>query len=278
MVTLRDYPSPAVQAARSVLLELARLLGQYRQDVVLVGGWVPELLFPEAELAHVGSLDVDLALNHGTLDVAGYRTIHELLVARSYYQDSAAQPFQYFRRVLVGEGQEIIVQVDFLAGEYGGRGRKHRSQRVSDMQPRKARGCDLAFDKPLTITLAGRLPTGPLDSATIHVVDVPVFMIMKAMAMASRLNEKDAWDIYFCLRSYPGGTAALAERFGPWLTHGLVREGLQITAEKFAAIDHYGPSAVAAFEGSRDAEDYAIRKRDAFERVHDLLQRLGQVV
>ena len=75
MVTLRDYPPIEVQAARAVLLELAHLLGEYRQDVVLVGGWAPELLFPEAELTHVGSLDVDLALNHRSLDDAGYRTI-----------------------------------------------------------------------------------------------------------------------------------------------------------------------------------------------------------
>ena len=70
MVTLRDTPPIEVQAARAVLLELAHLLGEYRQDVVLVGGWAPELLFPEAELTHVGSLDVDLALNHWTLDNA----------------------------------------------------------------------------------------------------------------------------------------------------------------------------------------------------------------
>ena len=86
MVTLRDSPPIEVQAARAVLLELAHLLGEYRQDVVLVGGWAPELLFPEAELTHVGSLDVDLALNHRRLDDAGYRTINGLLVGREYYQ------------------------------------------------------------------------------------------------------------------------------------------------------------------------------------------------
>jgi hypothetical protein len=63
MVTIRDYPAKETLAARAVLLELAHLLGQYRQDVVLVGGWVPELLFPDAELVHIGSLDVDLAKN-----------------------------------------------------------------------------------------------------------------------------------------------------------------------------------------------------------------------
>lgn len=95
MVTIRDYPAGEVQAARSVLLELARLLGQYRNDVVLVGGWVPEILFPEAELVHVGSLDIDLALNHRTLQDAGYRTIHELLLERAYCRAAVGIPLPF---------------------------------------------------------------------------------------------------------------------------------------------------------------------------------------
>jgi hypothetical protein len=79
MVTRTDYVAEAVEAARSVLLELTRLLGAYRDHIVLIGGWVPELLLPAAEPKHVGSLDIDLAIDHRTLADVGYRTIHELL-------------------------------------------------------------------------------------------------------------------------------------------------------------------------------------------------------
>ncbi len=45
MVTKRtDYTAEAVEAARSVMLELTRLLGEYRDGMVIIGGWVPELL------------------------------------------------------------------------------------------------------------------------------------------------------------------------------------------------------------------------------------------
>lgn len=54
-----------------------------------------------------------------------------------------------------------------------------------------------------------------------------------------------------------------------------MREGLQIIADKFASVDHYGPAAVAAFEEITDPEERAIRRRDAFERVRDLLERHG---
>ena len=64
MVTRRDYTAEAVEAAKSVLIELMHLLREYRDDIVLIGGWVPELLLPQGPRRHVGSMDIDLALNH----------------------------------------------------------------------------------------------------------------------------------------------------------------------------------------------------------------------
>jgi hypothetical protein len=138
MVTKRtDYTAEAVEAARSVILELTRLLGEYRDGIVIVGGWVPELLLSGAGHRHTGSLDVDLALDQNVLNEVGYKTILKLLVARGYRQGE--QPFIFFRTLQVGE-TTYEVEVDFLAGEYSGTGRSHRTQKVQDMQPRKARG------------------------------------------------------------------------------------------------------------------------------------------
>ncbi|MBU2610712.1 MAG: hypothetical protein KJ606_07160, partial [Chloroflexi bacterium] len=72
MVTKRtDYTAEAVEAARSVMLELTRLLGEYQEGIVIVGGWVPELLLSGAGHRHTGSLDVDLALDYHTLGEVG---------------------------------------------------------------------------------------------------------------------------------------------------------------------------------------------------------------
>ena len=89
MVTHRDYTADAAQAARSVLIELVHLLGEYRDHIVLVGGWVPELLLPETERPHVGSVDVDLAVNHRTLQERGYERIQELLLSRDMSRASS---------------------------------------------------------------------------------------------------------------------------------------------------------------------------------------------
>ena len=50
MVTRRDYTAEGVEAARSVLIELVHLLGEYKDDIVLIGGWIPEVLLPLSDL------------------------------------------------------------------------------------------------------------------------------------------------------------------------------------------------------------------------------------
>ena len=72
MVNRRDYSDEIVEAARSVQLEVIRILGEYKENIVIVGGWVPELLIPDAEEKHIGSSDVDLALNHRKINETGY--------------------------------------------------------------------------------------------------------------------------------------------------------------------------------------------------------------
>ena len=108
-VTQASYPAAQVEAARSVLVELAHLLGEYRDSVVLVGGWVPQLLLNSPDDRHVGSVDVDLALDHRTFPESGYETVQRLLASRGYVPDDA-QPF-IFRDCRRTRDHEQIDQV-----------------------------------------------------------------------------------------------------------------------------------------------------------------------
>jgi len=249
--TKRDYDELLVEAARSVLLEVAHLLSQYRDGIVLVGGWVPDLLIPGDATHHIGSIDVDLALDHRTLTKAGYRSIMQLLLSRGYEQGE--QPFIFFRDVTIGS-RVIRVQVDFLAGEYAGNSKSHRTQRVQDMRPRKARGCDLAFETPVEVTLQGTLPNGAIDSAKVRVASIVPFLVMKGFALGSRLKEKDGYDIYYAITHYPGGRGALVNAFTPYRRNRLMRESLAIIAEKFASPEHIGPRLVVDFEEIADKD------------------------
>ena len=146
---------------------------------------------------------------------------------------------------------------------------------VQDVRARKARGCDLAFELSEEVRLEGPLPEGGRDSALVRVASIVPFFVMKSMALDSRLKEKDAWDIWFCLRHYSGGPEAIVEAFRPHLHHGLVQEGLQKLAGKFISPDHVGPTMVADFDEITDPEARELRRRDAYERVAYLLQELG---
>ena len=164
--------------------------------------------------------------------------------------------------------------VDLLAGEYGGTGRSSRTQPIQDARARKARGCDLAFEKPEAIQLEGHLPEGGRDSVTLRVAGVVPWLVMKGMALADRVKEKDAYDVYIAVRNYPGGIPALAEAFQEHLAHGLVREGLAKVRRAFLSVDRVGPKWVADFLEISDPEERAIIQRRAYELVTAWLDRL----
>ena len=255
MVTQKDYSKILVDAAQSVLLEVVRVLGEYQNEIVVIGGWVPQLLIPQAQERHVGSIDVDLAVNHQAVSEIGYETILEALTSRGYQKDEW-QPFIFYRSVVV-DGEQIRVQVDLLAGEYGGTGRSRRTQIAQDTRFRKARGADLVFHLPEKIRITGKLPDGGQDAAEIQVASLPTFIAMKAFAMKTRLKEKDPWDIYYCLKHYPGGLDKIIQEFRRICEHALALEAISILAEKFGSIDAVGPVHVAVFEDVLDPEERA---------------------
>lgn len=271
------WSDPAVRASHSVIVELASVLGQYRDNLVLVGGWVPPLLLPDATEPHMGSYDVDFVLDHEKLRADAYERVEALLNGAGYVRkDVVRHPFSFFKTVTV-DGEPFEVQVDLLAGEYDGSGSSRRTQKVQDLMARKARGADLVFDLPQQAEfqeLVGVRPDGAQDRVRLRVAGIVPFLVMKAMALRDRDKSKDGFDIIFCLDQYPGGLSALAEQLRPHKDHGLVREALGIFREKFQSPEHKGSLfAARAIQGLSEA-DVEIRAQKAFVLMRDLLMAL----
>lgn len=267
-----QYEPRLTRAANSVLLEIAHLLQAYSEGLVVVGGSVPGLIIQNSPESHIGSIDVDIALDKSKIPETDYLSIKKLLLNRGYKAEE--QPFTFSREVLF-EGEQIKVKVDFLAGEYGGTGKKHRTQRVQDLQPRKARACDLAFIQTISVQINGELPNGGKDQVNFQVASIVPFLMMKAQALKGRLKEKDAYDIYYCLRYYPGGFEELVKAFISFPSNKLIDEGLQILREKFASPEHIGPVFIADFFEETDRDSREMLQRDAYERITALLESLG---
>ncbi len=93
---------------------------------------------------------------------------------------------------------------------------------------------------------------------------------MKGHALNGRDKQNDACDVYYCVRNYPGGIAALADACRLTLGHTSGDGGYRHIAEKFNALDAYGPTCVRRFVqgtailGERSADQW---RQDAFEQV-----------
>jgi len=212
--------------------------------------------------------------DYGRREVETYQTLLASLSKNGYIQDSK-QPFRFFRTVEMPGDFDAMIEVDLMAGEYGGTGKGRRTQPIQDARARKARGCDLAFLKPVMVTIKGRRPGGGRDSAVVRVAGIVPFMVMKGMALFERMKEKDAYDIVYCIEHFPGGLEAMAEEFGVLARNRLVQEGLGKIRSKFATIEHVGPKWVAEFLEIDDKEERAIVIRRAYEKTARLLDLLG---
>ncbi len=273
MVTRSDYQKNAVDACLSVMIELMTILGEFRDHIVLVGGWVPYFLLKDQQHKHTGSLDIDLAFDFKNISSGTYHTILELLKKHEYKQ--GIQPFIFHRDVKTATGRIIKVQVDLLSGEYGGSGRSHRTQKIQDIRARKARGSDLVFEHYASIKISGKMPDGAENEIKIKIANVVPFLVMKGMVLWEAYKEKHAYDIYFIIQHFPGGIDALVNQFKNILSNRLVIEGLSKIRGKFEKINSIGPRWIANFEGIDDEEERQLIQRDAFERVNLFLNRLN---
>src|SRR3972149_4180786 len=195
MVSKEEFSDRGVSEPKVVLQQIVHNVLVLRDNIVIIGGWSPTFLLPQSSEPHIGSLDIDVALNFARIPDNTYRTILETFLKRGYMQDKQ-QPFRFFRTVKVEGRESIVVEIDLMAGEYGGTGKGHRTQKVQDVCARKARGCDLAFDSTVTVTIEGVLPDGGRDRESFKVAGIVPFLVMNDVAMEERIKEKDAYDIY----------------------------------------------------------------------------------
>ena len=272
MVTKSNYSKKEVDTCLSVIVEVMTILGSYRDRIVLIGGWVPYFILDKQGKDHIGSIDIDLALDFQKISDESYRSILQLLKKRGYIQGN--QPFIFNRNIKNENGASYSIEIDLLSGEYGGTDKSHRTQKVQDINARKARGCDLAFKYNISVLLKSIMPDGSENEVNIKVASIIPFLVMKGMALWQRMKEKDAYDIYFTILHFPGGIESLVEIFKPVTDNNLVKEGLGKILAKFNGINSIGPTWLVKFLDIEDNDERERVKRDCFERVAALMEKL----
>jgi hypothetical protein len=136
----------------------------------------------------------------------------------------------------------------------------------------------LAIRYPQLIAVEGTMPGGGVNRVKIAVASIPALLGMKGHTLLKRMKRKDAYDVYYCVRNYPGGPGALAEAARPLLGEGSAAEGFAGILEKFATHDAVGPVWVrqfvegSAIMGDRTADQW---QTDAFGQVDAWLVAMG---
>ena len=274
-----EYEDRTTAAVKSVLIEIGQTLGSYEGKVAVIGGAVPWLLLPRAaDMRHIGTGDVDLSLDAEALGDGDYAQLVALLQKQGYHQRADARRFQLVRTVPSRDGgPDIDVVVDFLMPREA-EIEKNAVPLIRDFAVQRADGAELAIKFHQIVTIEGNMPDGGENRVRIAVASIPALLGMKGYAIAKRNKRKDAYDIYYCARNYPGGVDHLVDATMPLLDVESAREGYCLISDKFRNVGDFGPMKVREFvEGSaalggRTADQW---QQDAFGQVDTWLTGLG---
>ena len=269
-----DYSQRGVEAAHRVIVDVMQVLASFEDCIVLVGGLVPYLLMENFEERHVGSIDVDLALDAAKLSRGRYAEMLMLLINTGRYRQGDKE-FQLMPEVDLDDGERTVaVNVEFLAPKEV-RTEKNRPKLLENFRVLKADGCGAAFRSPLSKKLRGRMVSGAENTVTLRVASLSDFLVMKAFALKGRDKPKDAYDICFCLDFYVGGISELAKTWRVRRKKDAdVSKAIEILKEKFDTVDSFGPMQLVAFHNSPNQSEREEQARRAYELVQEFLREV----
>lgn len=268
-----DYSPRQTEAARRVLVDVGQVLASFADCLVVVGGWTPDLLLPDADERHVGSIDVDLALDAARLNDGRYAELLKLLLDTKRYRPGE-KDFQLVVEVDLKDGEKPVqVEVEFLAPKQV-KLKKRKPKLLAHFRVLQVEAASEAFRNPVELKLAGQNVHGAKNTVTLRVVSLADFLVMKAHAIAGRDKPKDTYDLCYCLEQFPGGLEKLAEDWRQRSKEKNIAEALEILREKFAGVDGFGPQQLADFHAAPDTDTQAMHTRRAYELVQKFLSLL----
>jgi hypothetical protein len=97
--------------------------------------------------------------------------------------------------------------------------------------------------------------------------------VLKALAFRNRGENKDAYDLFYVLRSFGSGVDAVARRLLPLKDDAAARLAFEYLREDFSEVDSVGPRRVADFIHGRPDDEV---QADTRGLVLDLLEALGR--
>jgi hypothetical protein len=286
------YTALHAELCERTLITLLRGLGPWKSGIYLAGGLVPRYLIPRqggsqyTTPPHAGTTDVDLVLDLEVLaTLEAYRRLEQNVRALGFVRgtndEGRVQHFSW--RKPIGEGVTVVVDLlcDAPPAEGGQVAELPGERRLSAL---KIPGANLVVADHIEVELtASLLDERGVATETLRVANVVPFIVLKALAYEDRFEEKDAYDLVYCLMYYGAGpeevAAQFADRLARWPTEPLLSRALDILRFRFASDERTpgarkdGPSSYARFLADPGRRDLDARHRQDAAAVVELFLR-----
>jgi hypothetical protein len=256
-----DYTREATERCERVLVTVLGNIGPWSDQIYLVGGLAPRYLIgelPEGATPHVGTTDVDLVISLSLTDddIEAYKTLEKNLKDAEFRQDEPS--FRWKRQV-----DGITVLVEFLCETDQvdeGRMFKPKQGLGASLSAFNVAGAQLAARDYIEVEVeAERLDGGGRSTVTVRVANLLPYTVLKINAFQDRHENKDSYDLVFCLRNYreePEETGQVLAR-SELAADEQVAAALALLEQRFANTDMDGPTSYAAFLGD-EGDDAAL--------------------
>jgi hypothetical protein len=288
--TADGYTPDVTQACERTLLTLLSAFGNLKHTLRLVGGLVPRYLTPEAPPdvpVHAGTSDVDVVLNIQVLAEGDeYASLADQLNARGFerFLNAGGVAVSWRWRRQVDKHLDVVVELLRDAGEgIPGRVESVIGERVSALNIRYAGIVhDWYLEREVTAHL---LDAKGVSTETIRFADVPAFVILKALALDQRQENKDAADLIHVIR-YAGSLDHVADLFIRRIISGdhvdAMTEGIAALRRRFCddihskGFEKLGAVAHANFHYNGDDDDRVREQRFSAALIENLLGNIDR--
>ena len=271
--TAAGYSPDQVARVRATCLYLATKLGDLMPELVVVGGLVPSLLIdqqnlPENVTPYVGTMDLDLGLAFALVSQERYQEMAARLRNAGFQPDTKDEGKPTRQRWRISDPPvtvDFLIEPDSPAGSPGS-----IFSLAKDWGAIIAPGLHLAFQNYKTITLTGQTIAGEVVAGgrEIRVCGAGAFLVLKSLALHIRGENKDAYDLFYLLRSYGRGVSDVVAELRPLLQDQTAAKAMAYLRDDFRDASSIGPRRAAEFLFARsDANTQA----DAAGFVHQLL-------
>jgi hypothetical protein len=228
-------------------------------DLAVVGGLVPTLLIPPADLpagaeAHVGTMDLDLGLDLAILDEQRYAGIAARLRDGGFSPDinNNGNPSRQCWKFNAEPG----VKIEFLMPQINVEAKPGRLQPLENgLAAFIIYGLEIAFRNRMFVTLSGQTLFRETATRDIPVCNPGAFVLLKALAFKNRGKFKDAYDLFYMIRNFGAGPEEVAAYARPLIDTEAGHNAINILQTNFHAETAPGPTRAALFHaGEKNVE------------------------